>query len=491
MPSTPWKEEALKQWAHLAASGISVRKLAAETGLSRSKAHWLYRYVRDEDDAQQWIDQSQQADQVAEDREVKASEATHLLHQFDYYYNDQTDVYVTYLKCASKPLVLPGHLHRSMKADYSNWDGQPATINQICRRFELPRPWFMEYKAIHGWTHDSEPFSNEELLARDTEDLVHDALQHKRQQLYQQYEIKRWKTIQQDADKWNRFEQEVLRQITDSITEHAPDYEVPYVDLGETDDEYVFVMGLSDFHWGSYAWGGETNGEYNREIAERRMFEATGRIMNRLPSNPSEIILPVGSDFFDIDGDRNTTTKGTPQDIDGTPTEILITGCQLMVRYIDYLSQYAPVKVVMMAGNHDRHNGLALLLYLSAWYRAVEEVDVVLEYTPRIYLEMGNNLIAFSHGDGSNSKPKDLAAIISVEARQMWGRTENHIAFGGHLHHEKVHEIRGLTHYQLPSLCGSDRWHTRNGWTTSQPALQGFMIDSQEGVVGTYTARVK
>lgn len=485
MSLSPWKVEALKQWATLAASGLSVRKLAEATGLTRNKAHWLQKHVRDNG-----VPEPVAATQ-GDSADVKEEDASHLLHDFEYYYNDDTDTYVTFLNCAPKPVVVPGHKHRAMKQAYSNWDGQPATINQICRRFEIPRPWFVEYKAVHGWTHDSEPFSNEEMLNRTTEDLVQDALQHKRQQLYQQYEIKKWKSIQRDADRWNSFEQEVLNRMLEVMAENDDSDPLPHVSLGDTDDEFILVMGVTDFHWGSYSWGGESHSPYNREVAERRLFEASSKVIRRLPGNPDEILLPIGSDFFDIDGDRNATTRGTPQDIEGTPTEILVTGCQLMVRYIDWLTQFAPVRVVMMAGNHDRHNGLSLLLYLNAWYRTAEEVDVDLQYTPRTYHEYGNNLIAFSHGDGSHAKPKNLTPIVATEAREMWGRTEHHIAFGGHLHHERVQDVGGLTHYLLPSLCGQDRWHSRNGYTTSVPALQGFMVDKEEGVICSITSRVK
>jgi len=48
-----------------------------------------------------------------------------------YTYNSDSDTYVTFLRSAPKPVVVPGEVHRAMQRAYSNWDGNPATINEI------------------------------------------------------------------------------------------------------------------------------------------------------------------------------------------------------------------------------------------------------------------------------------------------------------------------------------------------------------------------
>ena len=53
-------------------------------------------------------------------------------------------------------------------------------INEICRTFGIRRDWFMEMKSILGWTHDSEPFTDEEVQSRPQEDMVKDVLQMKK-----------------------------------------------------------------------------------------------------------------------------------------------------------------------------------------------------------------------------------------------------------------------------------------------------------------------
>jgi len=91
-------------------------------------------------------------------------------HESSYYYDETKDVYVVYLK--NKPYTFTGTIIRDMKARYSNMDGAPETINEICRNFEIPRNIFVQIKTVLGWTHDSEPVTNEDLMNKDMDEMV-------------------------------------------------------------------------------------------------------------------------------------------------------------------------------------------------------------------------------------------------------------------------------------------------------------------------------
>lgn len=456
----------------------TVQKL---TGLGDNRARKLIKMVRDSGPPLNVGD----LPQITEDYPVTDDETEDVkwVHDSRYFYAKDSDTYVTFLSRSKQPLVVPGEVHRSMKRAYSNWDGDPKSVNQICREFSIPRSWFTEYKTIHGWTHDSEPFSAEELVERDPKDLVADALQQRRRVVTKKYEVERWKEIQDHASKWMRFEVEVLDKLVKTIQDNAPEYTVPKIRLARSEMRFSVVTCATDFHWGMYGWGKETGDSYNREIAEKRLRSTTEDLMARLPGQPEEIILAVGSDWFHIDGDTHSTTKGTPQDTDGSPAEILVTGCELARDHVNLLRQIAPVKIVLMAGNHDRSNALALLLFLAAWFKDSEDVDVVHNFQPRVYITYGNTLMGFHHGDGT--KTAKLGNCMANEARHQWGVTKYHIFFGGHYHHEVVREVGGIKHYQMPSLAGNDRYHARGGYVDSTPGLAAYVIDRRKGVIAT------
>ena len=242
------------------------------------------------------------------------------------------------------------------------------------------------------------------------------------------------------------------------------------------------------------SYRGESGYEYNREIAAKRLKESTEELINRLLNSgtPEKIILAVGSDWFHVDGPGPlpTTTKGTPQHVDGSPFEIMLTGAELCREHIDLLSQVAPVTVVLMSGNHDRMNAYAMLLYLLALYEHSDRVSVVRDFRQRVYQRIGSNTLAcFTHGDGA--KVKDLGPIMAKEARIDWGETSHHVAFGGHLHHQRIQEIGGIRHYLLPSLAEPDAWHAAHGYVTSQPGLMGILVDHNDGPTGTLFCPVR
>ena len=485
-----WLMGAYRKWGDWVRKEQPSRKrLAEKAGWTQHKARVLIEFVRTMDavaGAQQ-LDLDDEDGLVEEVFEQELEDEYQEPSEKDYYYDKKyiydkaNDFYVVFLRSSPKPVKVTGEKHRSIVRAYSNWDGQPSSINQICRMYNFPRNILVEYLRAFGITHDSEPFSREEVLERDPDEMVQEALQDRRQALYTKFEKTKWNDLKKQANKWMHFEETVLLALKNALGNHEA-YTVPRLDMVDATSPYAFIISATDFHWGMYSWDDETGSGFNREIAEARLHEHTSRILSRLPGRPEKIVVAVGSDWFHIDGQTATTTRGTPQDVDGSPTEILITGCELTRQHIDMLAQVAPVEVVLMAGNHDRHNSFALLLYLDAWYRNQDHVTVIKDWKPRVYTTYGKTLIGFHHGD--KTKTKDLGVCMAKEARREWGAADYHIFFGGHLHHHHVQEVGGITHYQLPSLAGTDRWHAGEGYVTSDPSLVGYMVDKKTGISG-------
>lgn len=404
----------------------------------------------------------------------------------DVYYNESTDTYITYIQCAGQNLILKGDIHRAMKEAYSNSTSKGATINEIARQFNMPRPWFEEYKRRHGWTHDMLPYTDEEILDGNEDELVDDLVLRRRRDIYRKFEHRKWKEIQEAADKW--FELDETLTLALRKLQKAPK-KVPKVQLNVAKNPYAAVISPTDFHWGKYGWVDEVGETYNFEEARQRLMERTSELISWMPARPEKIILATGSDWFHVDNDNGSTTRGTPQDMCGSPAEILISGCHLAREHIDLLRQVAPVEVVFMAGNHDRHSALALMLYLSAAYEGVEDVSITLDPKTRQYRQYGKTLLGFTHGD-KVAKNK-LPTLMSKEKRELWGQTETHIWFTGHLHHQALHELDGGLVVQLPSLAAHDRYHYREGYTCARAGLAAHIIDKELGLIGSLFSPVR
>ena len=271
------------------------------------------------------------------------------------------------------------------------------------------------------------------------------------------------------------------------MSTHNP-YTINKLEINEADENYALVLPVMDLHYGKFAIMDETGTSYSRIECRELLHKHTSKLISRFVKlgAPDKIITVIGSDWFHIDNDLSTTTKGTPQDIDGTPGIILKEGMELAVEHIDLMRQIAPVELVLCAGNHDQHSSIALLMFLRAWYRDCEDVLVHTSLKPRNYTSYGNTLLAFSHGD--DTKLSDLCKLIPHEAKGLWSSTENAALFTGHRHYEQTSDDSGIVVNQVSSLSGSDRWHSRKGYVLSRRALTGYIIYEQEGPAGQITS---
>ena len=410
-----------------------------------------------------------------------------------YHYDKEKDIYTTFLKAAHGAVIISGEKHRAMKRDYSSWPGKPLTINQICAIHSIPRHYFVEYKQVHGWTHDAEPFSSEEVMAKSSGELVEDAFQMKRARLALQFQKREFDQVRKDANKWREFELN-SQGLLESFRENAPNYTVPKVkSFGSTPNKpYAVITGPYDLHFGKHAWEGDTGFSYTRDVTKQILIENTLETIERIAcfGTPDRFIVPLGSDFFHVDTPNKTTTSGTPQDTDGTQSRIWIEGCKLAIAYIDTLRAVAPVDILVVQGNHDFSAAMMILMYVSAWYKNAGDVRVNESVHPRQYMTYGNSLLAFSHGSSDEAKVSNIPRLMATECRQLWGKLQHKAFFTGHLHHELVRDYEGVIHYQMPSLSPADRWHARKGYVGSRRASTAYLCDFNEGITATISVTV-
>jgi len=419
------------------------------------------------------------------DVDISEKEASQYLLDADYVYNKEDDSYVTFLPGIPRPLNLPGEVHREIVRAYSNYDDQPASINQIARTVGIPRSWLVKYLRVHGITHDSEPFTPEELMVRSDDELVEDALQLRRMAIYKKLEKAKWADIRRDALKWRDLEAHFILPLQAALTGRKNPEPKP-LSLKQPTSPFAGVVGLTDFHWGKYSDPEENFEAFDKVIARERLFAATEDLISRLQvfGRPERLFIPIGSDFLHIDNLKGTTTDGTAQDMDGTPAEMLVSGCQLLEEWVLTLTQVAPVELVLMSGNHDRLTGLAILLYLEGALRNNPLVTVKLDRTPRVYRSYGKNLLGFVHGDGVK-KTTDMAGHMAREASRWWHSAPHKTVYSGHLHHERTETdvAFGVTRRQAPSLAGGDRWHALNGYVGAPKAMPLYLHDKEKGLV--------
>ena len=251
---------------------------------------------------------------------------------------------------------------------------------------------------------------------------------------------------------------------------------------------WLASVNVTDLHMGKYAWGKESGANYTVEIAEAMLWDAVEDLVTKIrPYSPDVIVLLVGSDLSNTDNSADTTTAGTVQTTDGRQYRTLRRTWQLQRRVILRLREIAPVRVVVVKGNHDRDTSYAVGEILSVAFEGYDDVTIDNEAPRRKYVEFGKCLIGFDHGD--EAKLKDLAAIVPEECAEAWGRTKWRTVETGHLHQQRVTEFPGLIVRVNPALCAPEDWHAAHAFTGKIRTCHAQMWHEDDGNLDQFSSR--
>ncbi len=215
-------------------------------------------------------------------------------HDKNYWYDHTRGVYVLHLPSKKKPFVLKKSTWESMKEAYSNWDGEPASVNELCRKFSMARTTVQEVLRAMGMTHDGSLWSDTYASTAAENDLVEDLLQRKLNSVLVKAEKIEWSRIKKDAQKWRRAEF-TADEISLRMKQSVGNYKVKKLKIKGSDSPFSVIISPTDYHWGMY--GPSYTGEpYNREIAKKRLFESTQELLRRITKRgrPDKILLALG-----------------------------------------------------------------------------------------------------------------------------------------------------------------------------------------------------
>ena len=246
----------------------------------------------------------------------------------------------------------------------------------------------------------------------------------------------------------------------------------------------MLELGLYDHHFGKLAWSPETGWpDYDVKIAEALYFKALEAIIARTSSYAfDKILFVVGNDLMNADNKQDTTTAGTPQTCDSRYQKVFTTARRASIAAIDRLREIAPVRAVMVAGNHDSLASFHMGDALGCWYNKCQDIEIDNTHTSRKYYEWGKVLLMFTHGD--KGKLKDLPLTMASEAGEAWGRTQFREIHTGDRHTTRLEEHKGIRVRILPSLCPPDEWHASMAFVGNIRSSEAFVWDKEEGHIG-------
>ena len=232
-------------------------------------------------------------------------------------------------------------------------------------------------------------------------------------------------------------------------------------------DDLLAVIPLGDPHIGLHCWGEEVGQDFDLKIAAANMRVAITGLMAVAPDCAECLIINLG-DYFHADSSNNTTSKGTPVDVDGRRVKVVRVGLEIFIETIDQaLLKFPIVRVICVTGNHDADSSKMLSLMLEKFYSRDSRVVVDSAPTKHHRYQFGKVLIATTHGD--TGKDVDLGMIMATDWKEEWGATEFRHWYKGHVHHDSLKEhTGGIIVETFRTLAPSDAWHKGQGYRSGR-----------------------
>lgn len=319
------------------------------------------------------------------------------------------------------------------------------------------------------------------------------------------FDVKEWELVSARNNIWNVYSKQdgiqelysskivvkprteiSLEEIKEFYNDLINTYSSPIVKKYENKNGLLFELPIVDLHLGKFSTSDIVKDEYNTQIARDCFNKVIDTCISRLRGiNIEKIIFPIGNDFFHFDTISTTTTGGTPQDTDMKHQTLFKSGVLLLIDGITKLSNElkAPIEVFCVQGNHDFMTSYHAVMSLWCYFHNNENVIVDLSTSPRKYIEFGNCLIGYSHGE---KEKKRIEKIMQVEAAESWGRTKFREFHLGHLHSEQVSEDGGVIIRNLSSVTGTDAWHHNSGYIGAIRKCTCFLWDKENGLDSTF-----
>ena len=278
-----------------------------------------------------------------------------------------------------------------------------------------------------------------------------------------------------------------INALYERMRKNTPTIKLPALKpaRGET---FLAVLCLFDAHFGKLCWAPETNNDYDLKIAEAVYSNAVDDLLADVYGRTIEHwLFPLGNDFYHIDGPKNMTTNGTPQDADGRYAKIIESGFAAVISAIEKMARIAPVSVVHVPGNHDQTASWHLARMIDLQFKSVPRVTVDWSPNPRKYFHWNKTLLGLTHGN--EEKKQSLPSIMPVERPQEWADSTCREWLCGHEHRARQWQTQPVdTHEQttiraLRSLAGTDAWHHRKGYLSSK-AAEVYFYGKTRGYAG-------
>jgi hypothetical protein len=263
---------------------------------------------------------------------------------------------------------------------------------------------------------------------------------------------------------------------------------VKFVEIHSDKKTVDVEISLSDFHLAKKVIDGNNDIEVRKAAYMHVVQELIKNV--RAVYNIDTVVFPISNDFFHTDNYQNATTAGTPQDTIVDYAQEYEHGFDLLVQAIDFLKANSEeVQVILVQGNHDKTKSYYLAHALEVYYKSQTDVYFDRSTSSVKGISLGTTFIGYHHG---NCKIEDLPLLFAThkDYSKEFGNAVYREVHTGDKHHYMAKEVKGVRIQQMPSLSGTDRWHSDNNFVHSIRAGLALVYHPLHGKIGEFESRI-
>jgi len=253
----------------------------------------------------------------------------------------------------------------------------------------------------------------------------------------------------------------------------------------EPDNSFA-ILNIFDAHIDKLSYTGKGGYWEAKENAKYLLAKADELLNDIYFHNVERVILPIGNDFFTINGFEPTTKKGTLQQTTMAWEDTFKLGIWFYRTLINRIREFTNVHVVSVKGNHDHDSSYYLSQVIEALFENEEDVTLDLSKDKRKYFFLHKVLLMFGHGDIEKRRIKDLPTAMAIEQPENWGRAAHRQVILGDVHHKESYkslstlEHNGVEIKFFRPATNEDEWHRSNLWIGAKKSLS-YIIYKNNG----------
>lgn len=290
--------------------------------------------------------------------------------------------------------------------------------------------------------------------------------------------VSAWGDPNNPRAKWERKMDLLQAEKMQVIAQKYAEYPTP-IEKTQVESEEIAVLSIRDTHFGMFTDHPGPYETYDVHEAQASYLKAAEYLMGQTSLDCDTLVIPFGSDTLHVDGQSNSTTRGTMQETSTAWWRAFEAAIQSLNIVTDMARETFPNVILLLEqGNHDHNMARALAMAVKSRWGDVKGVTVMDGFESVKRISIGDTHLFFHHGDSVNIG--QYPVLIYADHPDVAKPGSYVEVLSGHLHHRKKATLKqpgdyledgGIVTRITPALCPASNWAEAQGYR-SVPGAQ-------------------